>query len=443
MDYHRAFADFIHILAITPTESTLLIFVLVILFLLSFILSGSQIAFFALTIKDVNLLKTRTQPSYKRIVGLLRSPKELFTSILIANTIVNITIIIIANNLLDQWATEFILPDYAILILKIIIIALAIAAFAEILPRVWASHHKIWFASTAAVLLEIIMMLLGKVSHSVVAFDNGLEGLLIGKEKMNERNSDADLELLSENDASSEEKIILKGIRDFGNTTVKQTMRTRLDVVGLDYTLNYHQVIDKVSKLIFSRIPVYKGNLDEIAGILHTKDLLPHLSEPEDFEWQKLLRPAFYVHEQKQIEDLLQEFRNKHMHLAVVVDEFGGTSGIVTMEDVIEEVVGEIHDEFDDEEEQNVRIDNKNFVFEGKTMIDDACKLMQVPTNIFDKERGDSDSLGGLILEIAGDFPGENTEFNVKGFILKPLIIIKNRIIKIQITIPDEAIQEK
>lgn len=435
--------DFLQLLAISPAESTVFIFTLVVLFFISFLLSGAQIAYFSLGIKDINLLKTRSQPSYRRIVNLLKTPKELFTSIVIANTIVNITIVILSNILLDQWISQLVIPYYLIVIIKIIAITLIIVTFAEILPRVWASHHKIWFASSASLLVEITLMLLGKISHQIVNLDDGLKKFITGKTKSEQIKSDLDIELLSEDDASTEEKILLKGIRKFGNTTVKQTMRTRLDVVGIDYQSNYHQVLEKVSNLIFSRIPVYNGSLDEISGILHTKDLLPYLNESEDFDWQRLLRPVFYVHEQKRIEDLLQEFRNKHMHLAVVVDEFGGTSGIITMEDVIEEIVGEIHDEFDEDENSNVKIDNRNYAFEGKTMIDDACKLMHIPVNTFDNIRGDSDSLAGLVLEMAGDFPKENTEFNANGFILKPLQIAKNRILKIQITLPDEVNNEE
>lgn len=443
MDYHSGQMDFLQLLAISPAESTVFIFTLVVLFFISFLLSGAQIAYFSLGIKDINLLKTRSQPSYRRIVNLLKTPKELFTSIVIANTIVNITIVILSNILLDQWISQLVIPYYLIVIIKIIAITLIIVTFAEILPRVWASHHKIWFASSASLLVEITLMLLGKISHQIVNLDDGLKKFITGKTKSEQIKSDLDIELLSEDDASTEEKILLKGIRKFGNTTVKQTMRTRLDVVGIDYQSNYHQVLEKVSNLIFSRIPVYNGSLDEISGILHTKDLLPYLNESEDFDWQRLLRPVFYVHEQKRIEDLLQEFRNKHMHLAVVVDEFGGTSGIITMEDVIEEIVGEIHDEFDEDENSNVKIDNRNFAFEGKTMIDDACKLMHIPVNTFDNIRGDSDSLAGLVLEMAGDFPKENTEFNANGFILKPLQIAKNRILKIQITLPDEVNNEE
>ena len=271
--------------------------------------------------------------------------------------------------------------------------------------------------------------------------DNSIQSLFKHKQKEDVEHDD-DINLLSDEDASTEEKNILKGIRRFGNTTVKQTMRTRLDVKGIEYKTSFPQVLKLVSELIYSRIPVYKGNLDEISGILHTKDLLPHLKADESFEWQTLIKPAHYVHEQKLIEGLLQEFRANRIHLAVVVDEFGGTSGIITLEDVIEEIVGDIQDEFDFEENQNFRLDNHNFVFEGKTMINDACRLMNITPSVFDGIRGDSDSLAGLVLEVAGDFPRQNSEISYNGFTFKPTEISKNRILKIQVTIPDETKNE-
>lgn len=345
--------------------------------------------------------------------------------------------------LLDEWVYQLALPEVLIIIIKIAIIAVVLVMLAEILPKIWASHHKIWFASTSSMVVEITTLLFGKISNQVVRTDNALTRAIIGKQKAHEREADLDLELLSDEDASNEEKDLLKGIRKFGNTTVKQTMRTRLDVVGIEYNSNYSQVLQKVGEMIYSRIPVYKGNLDEITGILHTKDLLPHLHEGDGFEWQGLLRQVYYVHEQKPIEDILQEFRNRRNHMAVVVDEFGGTSGIITLEDVIEEIVGDIQDEFDEEENQNYKLDNNNYVFEGKIMIHDACRIMHVPVQTFDEARGDSDSLAGLILEIAGEFPEEQTEFHSNGFTFKPLQISKNRILKVQVTIPNEFTDEK
>lgn len=440
LDYHsvaKTITQLHSFLAITTAVSTVFIFTLVLLFFISFLLSGAQVAYFSLTLKDINILKTRTQPAYRRIVDLLQAPKNLYTSIIIANTVVNIAIILIFNMLLDEWVAQLLLPASLIVVIKILIITLAIVVFAEILPKVWASHHKIWFASTSSMVVEFTGLLFNKISRQVVTINKGIEATFAGRARNDRSNNPSDLDLLDEEDASKEEKQILRGILKFGNTTVKQTMRTRLDVVGLEITSDYTQVLSRVSSLIYSRIPVYNGNLDEIAGILHTKDLLPHLREPASFDWQSLLRPVYYVHEQKLIEELLQDFRNKRIHMAVVVDEFGGTSGIITLEDVIEEIVGEIQDEFDDEENPNYQLDTNTFVFEGKTMIDEASKIMHVPASIFDSLRGDSDSLAGLVLEIAGEFPQENTELIGAGFTFKPLQINKNRILKIQITKPE------
>ena len=243
------------------------------------------------------------------------------------------------------------------------------------------------------------------------------------------------IDLLPEHEATTEEKQILKGIRKFGDTTVKQTMRTRLDVSGIDFNSSFRDVIHMIEELHYSRIPVYKNNLDEIAGILHTKDVLPFLDETDTYEWHALLRPAFYVHEQKLIEDLLQEFRTRRTHFAVVVDEFGGTSGIVTLEDIMEEIIGEIQDEFDDEISGNKKIDDHTYLFEGRTMINDMCRVLNLPASTFDEVRGDSDSLAGLVLEIAGEFPEINEELVSGDFTFVPLEINKNRIEKVKVII--------
>jgi CBS domain containing-hemolysin-like protein len=215
-------------------------------------------------------------------------------------------------------------------------------------------------------------------------------------------------------------------------------MRTRLDVSGIGVNTSFSDVKKKIEEMHYSRLPVYKNNLDEITGILHTKDLLPHLSE-EAFDWRTLMRPVFYVHEQKLIEDLLQDFRNKRIHFAVVVDEFGGTSGIVTLEDIMEEIIGDIQDEFDDEQSVNKKLDDFNYIFEGKTMINDVCKALRIPVDTFDKVRGDSDSLAGLILEIAGEFPQVNETIISGDFTFIPLQINKNRIEKVKLTLKTNA----
>lgn len=398
-------------------------------------------AFFSLTLKDINMLKTRQQPSYKRIVTLLETPKALMASLLIAHSFVNIGIILISNLLLDQWIETLGLHFIINFLIKVVVIAGVLVLFCEVLPKIWATHHKIWFASTASLIVDIFNRILYKISLRLVAFNTSVEKAFhSGSTTKEESQLDNAIDLLPDNKASSEEKQILKGIRKFSNTTVKQTMRPRLDVSGIEASVSFHTVLIKVKEYSYSRLPVYKNNLDEIVGILHTKDLLPHLGK-EELDWHPLMRPVFYVHEQKLIEDLLQDFRNKRKHMAVVVDEFGGTSGIITLEDIMEEIIGDIQDEFDDEQSINKKIDDLNYVFEGKTMINDLCRILNIPTHTFDLLRGESDSLAGLILEIAGEFPKVNEQFETQHYIFTVLEINKNRIEKVKLTLKQK--QEK
>jgi gliding motility-associated protein GldE len=437
LDYHSASHCFytLNVVALNPATVTILLFVVIILLLISFLVSGSEVAFFSLTVKDINMLKTRQQPSYKRIVTLLENPKPLLTSMLIANSFVNVGIILIANTLIGNWIEILHLHVYLEAAIKIIAITILIVMFGEVLPKVWATHHKIWFASTSSLIIEICYSIFSGISNRLVRVSDKIEkGFHPGSSRMDDTQLDYAIDSLPENEATSEEKQILKGIRKFGNTTVKQTMRTRLDVSGIEFNATFRDVKNKVEEVHYSRLPVYKNNLDEIAGMLHTKDLLPHLDD-ELLDWHPLMRPVFYVHEQKLIEDLLQDFRNKRMHFAVVVDEFGGTSGIITLEDIMEEIIGDIQDEFDDEQSANKKLDDYNYIFEGKTMINDICKALRIPTDTFDKIRGDSDSVAGLVLEIAGEFPKVNDNIKAGDFTFVPLVINKNRIEKIKLTL--------
>jgi gliding motility-associated protein GldE len=392
-------------------------------------------AYFSLTLKDINMLKTRQQPSYKRIVSLLENPKSLMAALLIANTFVNIGIILISNLLLDQWIMTLGLHIVINFLLKIVIISLVLILFCEVLPKVWAAHHKIWFASTASMVVDIFNSMLSRISLQLVALDSSIEHAFTSRNEIKDDSQlDDAIDLLPDNKASSEEKQILKGIRKFSNTTVKQTMRPRLDVTGIEASVPFSTVLEKVKEYSYSRLPIYKSNLDEIVGILHTKDLLPHLNG-NNIDWHPLMRPVFYVHEQKLIEDLLQDFRNKRIHMAVVVDEFGGTSGIITLEDIMEEIIGDIQDEFDDEQSGNKKIDDYNYIFEGKTMINDLCRVLKIPTHTFDLLRGESDSLAGLILEIAGEFPAIDQQFETNNYVFTVLEINKNRIAKVKVTL--------
>jgi gliding motility-associated protein GldE len=383
------------------------------------------------------MLRTKKQPAYRRIVNLLEQPKTLLASMLISNSFVNIGIILISNILIDSWIGGLHLTFWPIFLIKVLSVTGLLLLFGEVLPKVWATHHKIWFAATASLIVEIFSSLFFSFSRRMVRYSDKIEKKFSSENSstMDRSHLDYAIDLLPEHEATTEEKSILKGIRKFGDTTVKQVMRSRLDVSGVDFNISFVDTIKRVEELHYSRLPVYKNNLDEVVGMLHTKDMLPHLNETENFDWHSLMRQPFFVHEQKLIEDLLQEFRNKHMHFAVVVDEFGGTSGIVTLEDVMEEIIGEIKDEFDDEESSNKKIDDYNYIFEGKTMINDVCKTIGISADAFDEMRGESDSLAGLVLEIAGEFPQVNEEVESGNYIFIPLEINKNRLDKIKITI--------
>lgn len=441
MDHHSVH-EFIGLtrfffLVITPAATTVLIILVILLFMLSFLMAGSEIAFFSLTFKDINVLKTKKQPAYRRIVSLLDQPKTLLASMLISNSFINIGIILISNILIDSWITGLQLTFWPVFLLKVGSVTFLLLLFGEVLPKVWATHHKIWFAATASLVIEIFGSIFYRFSKRMVRLSDRVERRFSSESSstMDSSNLDYAIDLLPEHEATSEEKSILKGIRKFGDTTVKQVMRTRLDVCGIDHSYPFRDVIKKIEELHYSRLPVYRHNLDEVVGMLHTKDILPFINEPAEFDWHTLMRQPYFVHEQKLIEDLLQEFRNRRIHFAVVVDEFGGTSGIVTLEDVMEEIIGEIKDEFDEEESNNKKIDDHNYIFEGKTMINDVCKAMKLPADTFDVLRGDSDSLAGLVLEIAGEFPQVNEEVASGDYIFVPLEIHKNRLDKIKITI--------
>jgi putative hemolysin len=440
LDYHSAaglFHFYSPVLLVTLAANAVLIFLAALLLIISFLLAGSEVAFFSLTYKDINVLKTKQQPSYRRIVNLLEQPKTLLATMLITNSFVNIGIILIANILIDGWTAGLQWNFLTLFLIKVVAVTFLLVLFAEVLPKVWATHHKIWFASTASLIVEIFNSVFYRFGKRMVRFSDGIEKQFSQENTpaMDSSKLDDAIDLLPEHEATIEEKQILKGIRKFSDTTVKQIMRTRLDVSGIEFNSSFADVILKVEELHYSRLPVYKSTLDEVAGMLHTKDLLPHLNENDHFDWHQLIRQPFFVHEQKLIEDLLQEFRNRRNHFAVVVDEFGGTSGIVTLEDIMEEIIGDIKDEFDDEESGNKKLDDYNYIFEGKTMINDVCKAMSLPTDTFETVRGDSDSLAGLVLEIAGEFPQVNEEVVSGDFTFVPLDINKNRIDKVKIII--------
>ena len=397
-------------LNINPQATSILAIVILFLLIVSFIVSGSQIAFFSLSSKDVNVLKTKQDLSWKRIVSLLEDPKLLLGSLVIANILVNIAIIILSNFLIDRlvllkqnfWFFE--------LLIKVVMVSFMILLFGEVMPKIWASQNNLQFAFYTSGMVEVIHLLFKKASSWMISQSDIIERIFGSKKARlySLQELDHAIDYTANSDASEEEKNILKGILKFGNITVKQIMRTRLDVNGIEHGISFDALKSRIEELHYSRLPVYKSSLDEIVGMVHTKDLIPYLNETANFDWRTLIRPPYFVHENKLIEDLLKEFQTKRIHFAIVVDEFGGTSGIVTLEDILEEIIGDIKDEFDEEENVSKQAEDGSYLFEGRTSISDVCKAMNLLPDTFDTVKGESDSLAGLILELAGAIPKVN-----------------------------------
>lgn len=433
------------LLAINPQSTIFLAGMLLTLLALSFTISGAEVAFFSLNRKDINMLKTKQHAAAKRIVNLLEEPKELYASLLISGLFFNICIIVLSNYFINMYLpddTVFIRGQARIsyvidLIIRIIIIGFVIIFIGKILPKVWATQNNIRFAYGSSWIVEGLHLLLRRISRRIVSVADSI-GKRAGADKTNAmsmRELDEAIDIKTDDEASPDEKNIMKGIVKFGNISVKQIMKSRLDVSGVDYNVNFAQLLARVEELHYSRLPVFKKSLDEVVGVINTKDLLPHLHEGEQYDWHHLMRQPYFVPEPKLIEDLLRDFQQKRIHFAVVVDEFGGTSGIVTMEDILEEVIGEIKDEFDEEENPNRQLDEYNYIFEGKTMIHDVCKAMKLPMDTFSSIRGESESLAGLVLELAGEFPAVNEVITAGDFAFTILQEEQNRIRQVKVTI--------
>lgn len=443
MDYHSVdnllFSLAYTIISANPQGAVFLVVLLIILLLLSFVTAGAEVALFTLQGKDVNMLKTKQHAAARRITSLLDERKAVYTSLLIAGTFFNISIIILTNFLLNSvlhlGTVDFIVPINLDMLVKIIVIAFILVLIGKVLPKVWATQNNLRFAYSTSSVVEALHLLLRRPSLYMVAIADNISKQS-GADKVESatmRQLDAAIDVNNE-ETSVEEKNILKGIVKFGNISVKQIMRFRLDVNGIEHNMSFSDLIRKVEDLHYSRLPVYKDTLDNVAGVLNTKDLLPYLHEPA-FDWHTLIRAPYFVPESKLIKDLLEEFRAKRIHFAVVVDEFGGTSGIVTMEDILEEIIGDIKDEFDEEENSVRQIDNDTYIVDAKVMLHDMCRAMGLALDTFDEVRGESDSLGGLVLEIAGKFPAQDETVTAGDFHFTVLEINKNRINTVKVTI--------
>ncbi|MFM1969186.1 MAG: gliding motility-associated protein GldE [Bacteroidota bacterium] len=408
--------------------------------LMLFMNSGAEIAFFSLSYRDVKNLRTRQYPAAQRILSLVQEPRLLMSSLLMGNLVLRILVILLFNYLVTEETISGI-TGFLLFIVRLFIAIIVLVLFGELLPKVWASNNYIRFAYYSSSFVWLNFLLFKRPGKWMAGVTQRIEKAL-GKDDIHARIDQIDQAISMEADdvTSEEEKNILKGIAQFGNVTVRKAMRSRLDVQGIDESASFAELKKKVEEQQYSRFPVFKDSLDSITGMLHAKDLIPHLDEQDDFNWRTLVRPAFFIHEQMLVEDLLKEFQSKRIHFAIVVDEFGGTDGIITMEDILEEIVGEIRDEYDDEDPINIRIDDFNYIFEGKMMINQALKIMRLPSKEFDQMRGDSETVAGLVLEIAGEIPKQNQVFKINGFTFTVLEVSMNRIQKIKLTIEDRQL---
>lgn len=404
--------------------------------LMLFMNSGAEIAFFSLGYKDLGNLRSKQYPATERIVQLLREPRLLLSSMLVGNMVFRLLIILLCNYLI----TEKSFPELAgifLFVFRMVVAMVVLILFGELLPKVWASNNNIRFAFYSSYFVWINFLIFRGIGKSMAGISEKVEKALGKNNDVHARLEQIDqaITLSAEEGASEEEKNILKGIAQFGNVTVRRAMKSRLDVQGIEEKTSFQELKQKVEEQQYSRFPVYKESLDTILGMLHSKDLLPYLEKGNEFDWKTLIRPAFFIHEQMLVEDLLRAFQSKRTHFAIVVDEFGGTDGIITLEDILEEIVGEIRDEYDEEESVNVRIDEFNYIFEGKIMINEACKIMNLPNRVFDPIRGESETIAGLVLELAGEIPKANQALVAQDFTFTVLEVSMNRIQKVKITI--------
>ena len=414
----------------------LLIFCLIItLLLFSAFVSGAEISYFSLNMSDLEELNEDNKKS-KLIYKLLREPNSLLATILIANNFINVAIVIISTYLTS---ISFVFADDSILefVFQVIVITSFLVLFGEITPKVYANQNAVKFSLWMANPLILLKKIFYPFSYILVSSTSIIENRL----KKNNSNVNIEeiskaLDLTDEQHEGKEGKI-LRSIVEFGNTDVKEIMKSRVDVVAVDKDTKYSELLKIITSSGFSRIPVYDKQFDNILGILYIKDLIPYLSKDNNFNWIDLCRLPFFVPENKMINDLLKEFQSKKNHIAIVVDEYGGTSGIVTLEDVLEEIVGEINDEFDDDDHNYSKLDDKNYVFEGKILLIDFLKIVKVDLDFFDDLKGESDSLAGLILEHQGVIPKIGDIIKIKGFIFQIESVDLRRIKRVKVTLDE------
>lgn len=413
------------------------------LLILSALLAGSEVAFFSLSADERSACRESDSGTERTISKLLDKPQLLLATLLISINLVNITFITIATYVTEQVVGEKEKEGLVATLVLLVGVTFIITFFGELIPKVWAQQNNLRFAKITAPLLEIATIVFQPLSSILLGISNIIEkrverkGYTITADELNHA-----LEITTGKDTSEQEKDILKGIVNFGSTSAKSVMRSRRDVTAFDIAFDFHELMDKINKSGYSRVPVYKETIDKIEGILYIKDLLPHLEKDEHFKWQDLLHQTFFIPESKKIDDLLYDFQEKRVHMAVVVNEYGETEGIVTMEDIIEEIVGDIHDESDVEDLGYVKFNDGSFEFEGKVALNDVCRALSIDNDYFDKARGDSESLGGLLIELFTRLPHAGEEIEYEKYKFRISSVDTRRIKKVKVTLIPKVEEE-
>jgi gliding motility-associated protein GldE len=419
------------------------IVVLLLLLICSALISGSEVALFSLTPSDFDVKDGNVSAKQQILIRLLDRPKKLLATILVANNFVNIAVVLLFESLGDMFFGDIEAIYFGInlrFVIEVVLVTFLILLFGEILPKIYASRNKVVFSNFMAYPLSVLDKLLSVFSipmrQVTVLIHNrlGKQRSALSVDQLSQA-----LELTSEEDTTKEEQKILQGIVSFGNTETKQVMKPRIDMFALNIEQDFKEVIAEVTENGYSRIPVYEDNIDNVKGILYIKDLLPYLDQKK-FNWQSLLREPYFVPENKKLDDLLNDFKDKKNHLAIVVDEYGGTSGLISLEDIIEEIVGDISDEFDDEDLIFSKLDDHNYVFEGKTPLKNFYKVIKLEDPVyFEEKKGEAETLAGFLLEISGEFPQKNQKIIFENYTFTIEAIEGKRIKQVKVNIGYEV----
>jgi len=414
------------------------LFIVIVLLALSALISGSEVALFSLEPKEIKDLKTNKKHSASLLLKLLSEPQQLLAAILVGNNFVNIAIVLLTAHITNSLIDFSLVPTLGFIFNTVFITSL-ILLFGEIIPKVYAAHYPKTLALRVSAFINILVIITKPVNFLLINSTSFVNKRLIKYKKNLSIDEISKALKLTDHLDISDDKEILEGIVKFGNKSVNEIMRSRLEVTSIEIHSNFDRVLQIIKESGYSRIPVFTGTLDDVRGILYIKDLLPYLDKSTAYRWQPLMRQPFFVPETKKIDDLLEDFQKSKVHMAIVVDEFGGTSGLVTLEDILEEIVGDIADEFDEDELLFTQISNFEYLFDGKIMLNDFCKVFDYEDDIFDDIRGEADTLAGLILELKGEFPMLHEKLNCKNFAFEVEGVNTRRITKIKVTILPES----